>query len=421
MDERTKTFVLNAIAELPRLVEESLRSIKQRRFFVNELKQAIDTSGQRIFLIAGLRGTGKTTALYQLFSEKNGELIAYLSCDELLSREISLEDAVSALDLIKKESVGLGKKFLILLDEITYLENWDLKLKVLSDKRPNLTIIATSSSSLPLKKTKELARRAFELQALPFSFREYLALKYGIEISDEISKKIKKKAGKESLDGEYIQVRAALGNYNLFGLYEEYMLHDLPPALTLSEQAYGEAIIRIVKRTVYEDFSKYEKLESKLLVAAEILIKYLSTIPADGVKISTLAEVTGISKESVVKLLDTFEMAMIVKGVEFSGRNRMYKKPKKWFFYSPSMRYILASPVSNASDLTGNLREDSVFRHLVSFSRDIFYSHEADFVTDDLKLEVGKDKKARPGTVRITMDEGIAVDKIPMPLFALSV
>jgi predicted AAA+ superfamily ATPase len=144
-------------------------------------------------------------------------------------------------------------------------------------------------------------------------------------------------------------------------------------------------------------------------------------VPADAVKITTLAEVVAISKESVVKILDALEMAMLVKGVEHEGRNRMLKKPKKWFFYSSSVRYILASPVSSNSDITGNLREDSVFRHLVASHDSLFYSHEADFIADGIRIEVGKSKKPRKGVVRFDMEEGIAIDKVPLPLFALSV
>lgn len=419
MDEKTKTFVINSLAETPKLIEETLKNVKHERFFVKELRDAMSTSGQRIFIIAGLRGTGKTTSLYQLFG--NDESIAYFSCDELLSQKIKLEEVVSALDLIKKQNIGMGKRFLLLLDEITYLENWDLLLKVISDKRPNLHIVATSSSALPLMKNKELTRRAYDIAALPLSFREYLALRYEIEIPDELAKKIREKLGKESLEGEYISVRSKLGNHNLFGLYEEYIRHDLPSALVLSDYAYENAVRKTLKRTIYEDFSKYERFESQLLVAADKLINYLSTIPADRVKITTLSEVSEVSKESVVKILETFELAMIVKGIEYGGRNRRFKKPKKWFFHSPSMRYLLAHHVLNEAGLVGNLREDSVFMHLYSIMDSIFYSHEADFIADGIKFEVGRNKKPRPGLLILSMDEGISVDRVPIPLFALSI
>lgn len=420
MDEKAKTFVLNALTEKPLAIAETLRNVKSRRFFALELRHSMETSGQRIFILAGLRGSGKTTVLYQLLAETEAQNVAYFSCDELLSREIALEEVVSTLDIVKKESIGIRNKFLLLLDEVTYLPKWDLKLKTLGDSRPNLVIVATSSSSIPLKKTLELARRSCEIEALPLSFREYLVLKYSVTLTDGLAAAIRHKAGRESLEPEYVAVRTALGNLNLFGLYEEYVRHDLPFALTLSDHAYRDAVVGTVKRIIYEDLSKYEKFETPLLSAAEVLIQYLSTIPADGVKIATLAEVTGISKESVVKLLGAFEMAMLIRGVECAGRNRRYKKPRKWFFYSSSLRLILASPVSSPSDLTGNLREDSVFRHLLAWPGGIFYSHEADFIAGGLKFEVGGKKAARKDTVILGMDERIGVNRIPIPLFVLS-
>jgi predicted AAA+ superfamily ATPase len=421
MDERTKMFVLGNIADTPRVIDEELREINTKRFFVNELKEAISKSGQRIFLLVGLRGTGKTTALYQIFSSLEREEVAYFSCDEMVSRRIELEDLLSALDYIKKEKIGMEKRFVLLLDEIAYLPEWDLKLKVLRDKRPNLIIIAASSSALPLKKTLELARRSSEIQVLPLSFREYLSLKYGINIPDELAKDIRKKLGKENLEAEYLKVLSLIGNYNLFALYEEYVKQDLPFALKLNEIAYKESVNKIVKRTVYEDLSKYEKMETKMLGAAEVLIKYLSTIPADGVKITTLSQVSGISKESVSKLLDVLELAMLVKGVEYKGRGRMFKKPKKWFFYSSSMRYILASPVAGRAESVGNLREDSVFRHLAQISDNIFYDHEADFIVDGMKFEVGKGKPERKDVIILGMEERIEKNRIPLPLALLAV
>ncbi|MEM4335672.1 MAG: AAA family ATPase [Candidatus Anstonellales archaeon] len=421
MTEIIKRFVLNTLAETPKIIAEELKNVKSKRCFVNELRAAVARSGQRVFILTGLRGTGKTTGLYQLFNETAGEK-AYFSCDELISRGITLNHALEALDYIKKERVGLGKKFLLLLDEITYLPEWDIHLKVLHDRRPNLVIIATSSSALPLRKTTELTRRAYELQVHPLSFREYLMLRYGIVIPDEISKSIRKNLGKKNLDEEYLRVLSLLGPYNLLALYDEYMRHDLPAALRLDEHAYADGINKIVKRTIYEDFSRYEKFETRMLTAAERLIKYLSTIPADAVKLTTLSEVVGVSKESIGKLLEVFENGMIIKGIEYQGRGRMFKKPKKWFFYSPSMRYILALPIVSSAEITGNLREDSVFRHLLSLSGAIFYSHEVDFIANGLRIEVGgKGKKSREGILTLSMDETISKERIPIPLFALSV
>ena len=212
-----------------------------------------------------------------------------------------------------------------------------------------------------------------------------------------------------------------IGSFDLLALYNDYVFHDLPASLKLSDDAYAQAVETMVKRVVYEDFSKYEKFEAKMLSSAETLIKYLSTIPADGVKISKLSEVVGISKESVSRLLAAFENAALIKGVEYKGRNRMYKKPRKWFFYSPSMRFILAAPVSNKAEIIGNAREDSVFRHLQEISKNVFYSHECDFITDEWNIEVGKNKKPRENAIAVNADQKISLNTIPLPLLALAV
>mgnify|MGYP001614852996 CR=1 FL=1 len=420
MNETANAFVLNELSERPKLIEKEVSGIAGQRLFVKKIKKTVFESGLRIIILSGLRGSGKTTGLYQFFMETQIDK-AFFSCDELASRSIKLHEAVEALDFINKQKIGFEKPFLLFLDEVTYLEKWDLSLKVLSDKRLKLFILATSSSCLPFKKSTELARRAFEIQAMPLSFREFLLLKHDINIPDELAKKIRENIGKKSLEQEYLQVLSRIGSFDLLALYNDYVFHDLPASLKLSDDAYAQAVETMVKRVVYEDFSKYEKFEAKMLSSAETLIKYLSTIPADGVKISKLSEVVGISKESVSRLLAAFENAALIKGVEYKGRNRMYKKPRKWFFYSHSMRFILAAPVSNKAEIIGNAREDSVFRHLQEISKNVFYSHECDFITDEWNIEVGKNKKPRPGTIIVDASQKISLNTVPIPLLALAV
>jgi len=38
-----------------------------------------------------------------------------------------------------------------------------------------------------------------------------------------------------------------------------------------------------------------------------------------------------------------------------------------------------------------------------------------------MKIEVGKSKKPRKGVIRFSMEEGITIDNVPVPLFALSI
>lgn len=421
MDERVVSFIISNLAAKRESAVHTLESIHNQRQFAYKLTTTIKESGLRVFLLSGLRGVGKTTALYDLFLNYKSMKSAYFSCDELFSQRISLEDMLNALDYVEREKVGISKPFLLLLDEITYLKQWDLSLKIISDNRPKLYIIATASSSLPLNNTKELARRAIVLNALPFSFREYLLLKYDVTISDELSNTIKNKIGKEGLEGEYLKVLSLMKGKDLLAVFDEYLQNDLPFSLLVSKEDYKKKVIEnIIKRVVYEDLSRFESYDSQLLPFAESMLTYLATVPCDGVKVLTLSQVIGISKESIVKILDSLERAMLIRGLEFEGRNRRFKKPKKWHFYSPSMRWLLAKSTTGSAELIGNLREDSALRHLEDLN--VFYSHEADFIANNLKIEIGgPSKKTREGTIIVSASEKISKHQIPLPLFALRI
>lgn len=428
-DEKIINYLITKQSEFPVLVSLKLKQIKKSRFILKKLIEYVENAkakkGNRIVLLHGLRGTGKTTLLYQLYKRYNSESV-YLSCDDLLVNKVDLIEIIRSIDYINKKKIGFEYPYILLLDEITYLDKWDLKLKTLIDSRPNLIIIATSSSSLGLDES-ELTRRASDLVVYPLNFREYLNIKYDIIIPDKLSNIIRKKILRgQSLEKEYIKVVSLFKNYDMFSLFNDYIKNDLPFSLELATaNEYEESIKRIIKRIIYEDFSKFADVESRILTKAEQMIYFLSTVPSDGVKIETLSKTIGISKETVVKLLGLFEKAMIIKGIPYYGRKRKFKRPLKWFFYSSSTRIVLSKSLGYHSDILGNAREDVVFSVLTAYGQEIFYSHATDFVIDKIGFEVGGTKKERKNErlniYTITMSASIGKNNIPLPLFLLSV
>jgi len=427
--EKVVDYLITKQPELPILVNIKLKQIKKSRFYLSNLIDDIENAkkkkGHRIVLIHGLRGTGKTTLLYQIY-DKYKTNRTYLSGDDMFINKMDITDIIQGIDYINKKKIGFDRPYILLLDEITYIDKWDLKLKMLIDTRPNLIIIATSSSSLGLEES-ELTRRAKDLPVYPLSFREFLSIKYDINIPDSLSSRIHKKILKwHSLEKEYIQVMSMFKNYDMFALFNEYIRNDLPFSLELSnENEYEESIKRMIKRIVYEDLSKFANVESPILTKAEQMIYFISTIPSDGVKIETISQTIGISKETVVKLLGMFEKAMLIKSVQYSGRKRRFKRPLKWFFYSPSIRIMLSKSLGRHSDMVGNAREDAVFLVLSKYEKDIFYSHIADFIIGDIGFEVGGNKNERKDKelkiYTLTMNSTISNNNIPLPLFAVSV
>jgi len=413
-------------SEVPRLVSAKLRGIEEKRDFTLELQKRMEDfynnkKTARIVLLYGLRGTGKTISLLQLYNNRK-EDIMYVNCDEMLKNNIRMSGIIEGLDIIAKEKVGLNKKFVLLLDEVSYLKDWQLELKLLYDKRPNIMIIATSSSSIALS-TTELERRAIAVKAFPFTFREYLKIKKKIVISDELSNRIRKRIFQEKRRPmeEFMRVLSIIGDKSLIALYRDYVLEDMPTSLELEGTDYSTSLNNTIKKIVYEDFPKYANVESELLIKAEQMITYLSRVPADAVRIETLSGTLGISKHSTAKLLDLFSKAMLIKGAEAYGRNRAFKLAKKWFFLSPSIRYTLAKPLGFEKDITGNIREDSVFMHLSKIFDNIYYSKEADFIIPNvINIEVGGNKEKKRNALVLVEEEYVEEGRIPIPLFLLS-
>lgn len=109
----------------------------------------------RITIIKGARGVGKTTLLLQYArklsqSEKN---LLYVSLDDLFFQKNSLYELAD--EFVKNNG------FLLLLDEVHKYPNWSRELKLIYDDFPELNLIVTSSSILEIYKSEaDLSRRA---------------------------------------------------------------------------------------------------------------------------------------------------------------------------------------------------------------------------------------------------------------------
>lgn len=426
----TENFALKGISEFRAFAEAKLAGITRRRKFVSQIEVKMSNfragKGMGIVLLHGLRGTGKTVGMLQMASSLKAGFF-FTRADEMRAAGVDLPGLVDALDKINREKIGLKEKYFLFIDEITYIDDWGLKVKVLHDGRPNLMLVLTSSSALALAISPDLARRSSSVVATPLSFREYLLLKHGVEIPDTLSAKMMAGISRGRVpSAEFAQALSLMGGKNIFGIFDDYSRGDMPLALQVEGEEYTEGMKAVVKRVVYEDFSRYGRFDADVLPRAERMITFLSQVPADAVRIDKLSEHTGLSKETAAKLLEMFEKSLILRGLQAHGRRKSLRMPKKWMFNSASMRHSLAKGLGNEPDLVGNMREDIVCMHLSLVFPDIWYSHEADFVVPGKKLafEVGGKRRERElegfRTFTLTSKETIGERRMPTCFFALA-
>lgn len=128
------------------------------RLFVAQLEQRISAGKPLIQVLVGPRQVGKTTGVKQLLSRYSGRA-HYANADDVLNA-----DRTWLMEQWQK-ALLLGKKSLLVIDEIQKVTNWSETVKSLWDKAPKaLRVILLGSSSLQLQTglTESLAGR-FEL------------------------------------------------------------------------------------------------------------------------------------------------------------------------------------------------------------------------------------------------------------------
>lgn len=137
------------------------------------------SENEKISILTGLRGTGKSTLLAQLFAAASEKRIRtlYIDAGRLILEGFNLNDFLKKWEHDASfESERPMRKTLLLIDEVHYDENWGLFLKSMFDRNKSntdLMIVATGSSALKIKINPDLGRRAVFAEILPLHFREF--------------------------------------------------------------------------------------------------------------------------------------------------------------------------------------------------------------------------------------------------------
>ena len=112
-------------------------------------RKKIEIKKGEVYLLRGVRRSGKTVytklIIEDLTEEIDGKKIIYISCDRHSLREIKN---------IVNEFVKRLAGEVVVFDEITYHNNWNILLKELAETT-DLTIIATGSNPVKIREKKK--------------------------------------------------------------------------------------------------------------------------------------------------------------------------------------------------------------------------------------------------------------------------
>jgi len=380
-----------------------LNNHKFKRYFIDSK----DLS-HRLIVILGQRGIGKTTTLAQLASKNKDSL--YLSLDDI---EIS-NDITSII----RELVLNGGKYLY-LDEIHKSKDISAVLKFAYDNFKELNIVATGSSALEvLKSSHDLSRRAIVYKMSGMSFREYLGLRYGINLEAVELKDLL--AGHQEIAVDIINAlkQKELAVIKLFreylkvGYYPYY--NDMP-----NDTAFYQTLKQSIEATIDSDLlSIYPNLNGNTARKLKILTHAISANVPYQPNYSSLKSLVDIRDDRTLKeylaMLDSAGLIRLLMKNELAIKNM--DKADKIYLENTNLMYL------NNSDM-GNVRE-TFFANQLGNITEIYSGKNGDFIVGEFVFEIGGAKKSfeqikdMPNSYIAADDIEVGVgNKIPLWLF----
>ena len=272
-----------------------------------------------IYILTGGRQIGKSTSCKLLIKHClqkkifSKDCMFYLPCDEIY-------DAKQLGQIIRLffDQV-VSKRFLIIIDEITFVKDWDRVIKALADEGyfKNGLCLLTGSDTLILKEAamRFPGRRGkaskIDFHLYPLSFFEYV---------------------------ELLLQKTKINNEKLYKLFKDYLIcggylraiNDFANNEKISESTY-----LTYEQWIRGDFLKKNKNEETLLQ----LLSGLLTVGVSQISYSSLTQKIGLmSKETCIdyaNLLQRMDILMNLQAYDQTKKQGFPRKARKFHFLDP--------------------------------------------------------------------------------------
>jgi predicted AAA+ superfamily ATPase len=273
----------------------------------------------KVLILLGARRVGKTHLLKRVISNLDERETLILNGEDQKTIDRMTVRSVENFKLL------LGQKKFLVIDEAQNIPDIGLKLKLIVDEIPDVSVIVSGSSMFELnnKLGVPLVGRSYVVQLFPFAQIEYQT--------------------QENL----IETDAKLEHRLIYGSYPE-LLH-----LTTSEEK-TDYLEGIVNSYLFKDILAYEGIKK-----ADKIIDLLRLIAfqiGSEVSIDELAmNLKGISRNTIESYLDLLSKVFIIYPIRGFSRNlrKEISKSNRWYFYDNGIRNAL---IRNYNPL--NLRND---------------------------------------------------------------
>jgi uncharacterized protein len=402
MDESLKYYLDNTLVTKPAIESRLTHPITKLRYparlvfaFLEKYANDFLSLGAepRFISLAGLRGVGKTTLLWQTANyihQNHHKDIYFFNVNILKNLGIDLHIALEEFQkhVLRKRFNELSEPITLLFDEVHDDDNWSKTLKILYDEARAALILCTGSSALLLNQTADLARRMRIEKIYPFKFTEFVAAKTYLENS---GKTIYPEPGlasylKDALfyhempQDAFREITALENKVNhyfaeistiealLFSeLWQGYINYQNIPTFLFFKDAsvINDSILDLFKRVILEDIPKLKPTFTELPKIERLILRLAGS---DEINPEKLAGIIGVKQNDIHELIDILANAELLNILlPFGGLDTKIMKNKKAFFMSPSLRGALLSTLYGQNlpeQFRSKLVEDMVVMYL---------------------------------------------------------
>lgn len=317
-----------------------VKSQKKRYLYKN-----IDWT-QRLILVIGYRGTGKTTLLLQHLGSSEKRKGIYLSLDDLIFETNRLVPVVEQL---------YDKGFrLFLIDEVHKYLWWSKDLKQLYDDFPDIQIVGTGSSILDISKgNADLSRRASVYHLYGLSFREYMYFNKNIALPELTLDDIITKHHEIAPD--------LLDTFEQATDFQKYLRYGYFPFFLEAKNTYYQKLEETINLVMESDISTFEELQYSTTRTMKKLLYVISQSVPFKPNIQKLSQKLEAPRNTILRLLDYLSQADILILLKASTKGQSYlQKPEKIYLQNTNFINLFSPTQANI----GNIRETFFFNQL---------------------------------------------------------
>jgi len=348
-----------------------------KRIVFDEIAQYFLDDG--IIVFHGARQVGKTYLMLYVenYLKAKGEATYFIDLEDQRNLEIfdaGYQNFLALLsDQFDLELFSHKKKLFVFIDEIQYLKNPSSFMKLIADHHKEIKLIVSGSSSFDIKSKfkNSLVGRTINFEIFPLSFWEFLTFKNYHAIPGRVFTSIK--------IGELSEL---FKEYALGGGYPEIVL-------TKTSEKKEKKLAQIIDTYLRKDIK--DLAEIKEIDKFNGLLKILAAQSGNLLNIVELANIAGLSKQTVERYLFLLENTYIIKLVRPYSRNirsELFKTPKIYFYDTGLMQLLWLKSLPH--EIIGHVFETSIFSELVKKfgHNNIYYWRTMDKKEIDFILKV---------------------------------